>query len=87
MAPEDFGSRRPQEPGGGIELLDFWAVDFEWREDKPFAQHWQDYRTRKERCVASASNAGFLHETIGEQVMAVKVIDTFGYETVATVVC
>ena len=87
VAPEDFGSRRPQEPGGGIELLDFWAVDFEWREDKPFTQHWQDYRTRKKQCVETVSHAGFLHAATGDNVVAVKVIDTFGYETVVTVLC
>ncbi len=84
MAPEDFASRRPQEPDRGIELLDFWAVDFAWREDEPFTQHWQDYRTRKKPRVESVSNADFVLDATGEQVVAVKVVDTFGFETVVT---
>ena len=84
VPPDDFSSQRPQTAGRGIELLDFWAVDFAWREDEPFKQHWQDYRTRKKRCVEAASNAGFLQAATGERVVAVKVIDTFGYETVVT---
>ena len=84
---EESGMHRSQEPGTGIELLDFWAVDFDWREDRPFTQHWQDYRTRKKSCVETVSNAGFSHRATGEHVVAVKVIDTFGYETVVTIVC
>ena len=87
VAPEDFGAHRPQEPGTGIELLDFWAVDFDWREGKPFTQYWQDYRTRKKPHVETASNAGFMHAPEGKHVVAVKVIDNVGYETVVTIVC
>ncbi|MEI8375212.1 MAG: site-specific DNA-methyltransferase [Planctomycetota bacterium] len=87
VAPEEFDTRRSQEPGTGIELLDFWAVDFDWQDDKPFTQHWQDYRTRKKPCVETVSNAGSSHAATGEQMVAVKAIDTFGYETVVTAVC
>jgi adenine-specific DNA-methyltransferase len=25
-----------------FDFIDFWAVDFDWREGKPFEHHWQD---------------------------------------------
>jgi hypothetical protein len=68
----------------GMNLIDFWAVDFDWRADKPFNQHWQSYRSRKKPDVEMVSNARFLYEGPGNHTIAVKVIDTFGFETVAT---
>ena len=39
----------------GFDFIDFWAVDFDWHEGKPFEHHWQDYRTRKNRSLKTVS--------------------------------
>jgi adenine-specific DNA-methyltransferase len=41
----------------GFDFIDFWAVDFDWHEGKPFEHHWQDYRTRKDRTLKTVSDA------------------------------
>ena len=43
----------------GFDFIDFWAVDFNWQEDRPFEHHWQDYRTRKDRSLKTTSDALF----------------------------
>ena len=43
----------------GFDFIDFWAVDFNWHDGKPFEHHWQDYRTRKDRSLKTTSDAGF----------------------------
>jgi len=40
----------------GFDFIDFWAVDFDWHEGKPFEHHWQDYRTRKDRSIKTVSD-------------------------------
>ena len=42
----------------GFDFIDFWAVDFDWHDGKPFEHHWQDYRTRKDRSLKTVSDAG-----------------------------
>ena len=32
-------------------LVDYWAVDWDWRDDKPFENQWQDFRTRKKKTI------------------------------------
>jgi len=69
----------------GANLIDFWAIDFDWRPDRPLNQHWQEYRSRKQPTVEMVSNARFLYAEPGNHMIAVKVIDTFGCETIVTV--
>jgi len=69
----------------GFDFIDFWAVDFEWSEDKPFNHHWQDYRTRKDRSLKTVSDAGHVYATKGEYMACVKVVDVFGCDTSITV--
>ncbi|GMV70198.1 MAG: hypothetical protein AMXMBFR77_00370 [Phycisphaerales bacterium] len=69
----------------GFDFIDFWAVDFEWREDKPFNHHWQDYRTRKDRSLKTVSDAGHVYAKKGEYTACVKVVDVFGCDTSITV--
>ena len=33
----------------GFDFIDFWAVDFNWHDGKPFEHDRLDYRTRKDR--------------------------------------
>jgi adenine-specific DNA-methyltransferase len=64
-----------------FDFIDFWAIDFEYREDKPFEHHWQDYRTRKDRSLKTTSDLGWEYETKGLKRICVKVIDVFGIDT------
>ena len=69
----------------GFDFIDFWAIDFEWRPDKPFNHHWQDYRTRKDRSLATVSSAGHVYPGKGSYTACVKVVDVFGCDTSITV--
>ncbi len=57
-------------------LIDYWAVDWDWREGEPFQNDWQSFRTRKQRNLAWEA----LHEypDRGEKRIGVKVTDIFG---------
>jgi adenine-specific DNA-methyltransferase len=69
----------------GFDFIDFWAVDFEWKPEKPFNHHWQDYRTRKDRSLVTVSSAGHSYPGKGSYVACVKVVDVFGCDTSITV--
>jgi SAM-dependent methyltransferase len=68
-----------------FDFIDFWAVDFEWRDGKPFEHHWQDFRTRKDRSLKTKTNIGWEYRTGGKKKICVKVIDVFGVDTTAVV--
>jgi len=70
----------------GFDFIDFWAVDFNWHDGKPFEHHWQDYRTRKDRSLKTVSDAGFdKYPKPGIYTACVKVVDVFGCDTSITV--
>jgi adenine-specific DNA-methyltransferase len=70
----------------GFDFIDFWAVDFNWHDSKPFEHHWQDYRTRKDRSLKTVSDAGFdKYPKPGKYTACVKVVDVFGCDTSITV--
>ncbi|MEA3486850.1 MAG: site-specific DNA-methyltransferase [Thermodesulfobacteriota bacterium] len=70
----------------GFDFIDFWAVDFDWYEGKPFEHHWQDYRTRKDRSLKTVSTLGYdKYSEKGNYTACVKVIDVFGCDTSITV--
>jgi hypothetical protein len=70
----------------GFDFIDFWAVDFNWHDGKPFEHHWQDYRTRKDRSLKTVSDAGFdKYPKSGKYTACVKVVDVFGCDTSITV--
>ena len=69
----------------GLDFIDFWAIDFNWRPERPFNQHWQDYRTRKDRSLKTVSDAEFSYDTPGRHIACVKVVDVFGCDTSITV--
>lgn len=70
----------------GMDFIDFWAVDFEWQPGKPFNHHWQDFRTRKDRSLQTVSDAGYVYPKKGKYTACVKVVDTFGCDTSASVI-
>lgn len=63
-----------------FDFIDFRAVDFEWRDGKPFGHHWQDFRTRKDRSLKSRTYIGWEYEGKCPQHICVKVIDAFGVD-------
>jgi adenine-specific DNA-methyltransferase len=69
----------------GFDFIDFWAVDFDWREGKPFHHHWQEYRTRKDRALRTVSDVGHVYADTGPHTICVKVVDVFGCDTSITV--
>ncbi len=69
----------------GFDFIDFWAVDFDWHEQKPFVHHWQDYRTRKDRSLKTVSDAAHTYTKAGKHTICVKVVDVFGCDTSITV--
>jgi very-short-patch-repair endonuclease/DNA modification methylase len=68
-----------------FDFIDFWAVDFEWREDKPFEHHWQHFRTRKDRSLKTRTDIGWRYATQGTHQIGIKVIDVFGVDTTTVI--
>jgi adenine-specific DNA-methyltransferase len=69
----------------GFDFIDFWAIDFDYRDGQPFKHHWQAYRTRKERRLPTVSTQEYIYPKPGTYTACVKVIDTFGCDTSITV--
>ena len=69
----------------GFDFIDFWAIDFEYRDEQPFKHHWQAYRTRKDRSLVTVSDQYFVYQRAGKHTACVKVVDTFGCDTSITV--
>ena len=69
----------------GFDFIDFWAVDFDYRDGQPFKHHWQAYRTRKHRSLPTVSTQEYIYPKPGTYSACVKVIDTFGCDTSITV--
>jgi len=81
-APEaEIVELRKRAVSSPFDFIDFWAVDFEWRERKPFEHHWQDFRTRKNRSLKTKTDIGWEYTAKGRKKICVKVIDVFGVDT------
>jgi len=65
----------------GFDFIDFWAVDFNYRNGGPFNHHWQDYRTRKDRSLKTLSEQSYAYLRKGKYTACVKVVDIFGCDT------
>jgi len=68
-----------------FDFIDFWAVDFEYSDTKPFEHHWQDFRTRKDRSLKTKTNIGWKYDTKGKKLICIKVIDVFGVDTTTVI--
>ena len=85
-APEaEMAALRERAVNSPFDFIDFWAVDFEWREGKPFEHHWQDFRTRKDRSLKTRTDIGWEYEQKGNHRICVKVIDVFGVDTTTVI--
>lgn len=69
----------------GFDFIDFWAIDFDWKPNRPFNHHWQDFRTRKDRRLKTVSDAEHVYQKAGAYTACVKVVDVFGCDTSITV--
>ena len=69
----------------GFDFIDFWAIDFDYKDGQPFKHHWQAYRTRKDRSLPTVSDQEFVYNKPGRYTACVKVVDTFGCDTSITV--
>lgn len=69
----------------GFDFIDFWAVDFEFRNGEPFHHDWQDYRLRKDRSLKTTSEQRHAYDKPGTYTACVKVVDIFGSDTSITV--
>jgi hypothetical protein len=69
----------------GFDFIDFWAVDFDYKDGQPFKHHWQAYRTRRDRRLPTVSDQQFNYDKSGDYSACVKVVDTFGCDTNITV--
>lgn len=69
----------------GFDFIDFWAVDFDYHDGRPFSHHWQDYRTRKDRSLRTVSDQHYVYARRGKYTACVKVVDIFGCDTSITV--
>lgn len=69
----------------GFDFIDFWAIDFDYRDDQPFKHHWQAYRLKKDRSLPTVSDQRFMYDKPGTYKACVKVVDTFGCDTSITV--
>lgn len=67
---------------GGLRPLDALSLDFEerWTGGYIFENQWQSFRTRKDRSL-ELTTAVHTYEKPGRYVVAVKVIDIFGNDT------
>lgn len=69
----------------GFDFIDFWAIDFDWKPNRPFNHHWQEFRTRKDRTLKTVSDAEHVYAKPGTYTACVKVVDVFGCDTSITV--
>jgi DNA modification methylase len=61
------------------DYIDYWAIDWDFQNDT-FMQGWVNYRTRKDRSLALASDP-HTYEKGGRYRVLVKVVDIFGNDT------
>jgi DNA modification methylase len=69
----------------GFDFIDFWAVDFDYRDGEAFKHDWQDYRLRKDRTLKLQSEQNYKYPRAGDYTICVKVVDIFGCDTSITV--
>ncbi|NLF02728.1 MAG: site-specific DNA-methyltransferase [Anaerolineales bacterium] len=85
-APEaEMAALRERAVTSPFDFIDFWAVDFDWREGEPFEHCWQDFRTRKDRSLKTRTDIGWQYKTPGPHSICVKVIDVFGVDTTTVI--
>ena len=67
----------------GFDFLDYWAVDFNYEPGGPFRHQWRCGRSSRQRRLVLQSEAHCFDKAV--ELIAVKVTDVFGYETLTVV--
>ncbi len=81
IPPDDVPDDVAKAVGHWSDWIDYWAVDFNYRDDT-FHNQWQTYRTRKDRSLLLRANHSYSQP--GEYVVLVKAIDILGNDTTKT---
>ncbi len=81
IPPEDVPADVVQAARHWSDWIDYWAVDFDYRDDA-FHNQWQSYRTRRDRTLLLRANHQY--QEPGEYVVLVKAIDILGNDTTKT---
>jgi DNA modification methylase len=82
---KELASLKERTITSGFDFIDFWAVDFDYRNGGPFHQDWQDYRLRKDRSLQLESQQRHEYSAPGWYTACVKVVDIFGCDTSVSV--
>jgi adenine-specific DNA-methyltransferase len=69
----------------GFDFIDFWAVDFDYRNGGPFNHDWQDFRLRNDRVLKTQSEQQHVYPEPGSYTACIKVVDIFGCDTSVSV--
>ena len=67
-----------------FDFIDFWAVDFDFKNGEAFHHDWQDYRLRTDRSLRTTSDQRYVYDKPGTYTACVKVVDIFGCDTSIT---
>src|SRR6185312_9193083 len=78
---KELGVLQERAVKSGFDFIDFWAVDFDYRNGGPFNHDWQDYRTRRDRSLKTISEQNYAYPKGGRYTACVKVVDIFGCDT------
>ncbi len=79
---DDIPEQARQEIRHWSQLIDYWAVDWDYRNDT-FHNQWQAYRTRKDPKIELETK--YTYAAPGTYVVVVKVIDILGNDTTKTI--
>lgn len=82
---KELESLKERATKNGFDFIDFWAVDFDYDEDRAFRHDWQDYRTKGDRNLRLRSTQEHQYERPGTYTACVKVVDIFGCDTSITI--
>jgi adenine-specific DNA-methyltransferase len=82
---KELGTLKERAMKSGFDFIDFWAVDFDFKNGAPFHHDWQDYRLRKDRSLKTTSEQRHVYDKPGTYTACVKVVDIFGSDTSITV--
>lgn len=82
---KELETLRERALASGFDFIDFWAVDFDFKNGRPFHHDWQDYRLRKDRSLKTTSEQHYVYAKPGTYAACVKVVDIFGSDTSITV--
>jgi len=85
ISSKELAVLRDRAATDGFDFIDFWAVDFDFEDGRPFHHDWQDYRLQSDRSLQIQSEQQYVYPSAGQYTACVKVVDIFGCDTSVTV--